>query len=302
MKTAHKLLIGISIFMVAMVAHIEGKAQNFKVPINISSVYDNPSGTSNLGITFSLDNPSSAIGGQSSDAVFVVTHNGVSDTAIGWSNKDTLNLLDANKPVYIHVYNNSLGVEGFDTIHLCLTQLSFSCPSIDTVGKTVATINTSTDYVWPNPMIASEYGWNFGENTSYSMTYTHKYGSVGTYNITLKGTSTRSGGTIFTECFLTKQIIIVDSARTVVDTTTSISPSPIETRTNIIFADRQLIVQSEVNIRQVQVFNLTGQLIKVFTGDSNRSNFSLQELSNGIYIVSVMDANEAVSNKRIIVM
>lgn len=66
--------------------------------------------------------------------------------------------------------------------------------------------------------------------------------------------------------------------------------------------NRELTINSEAEIKQVQILNISGQLIAEFKVNTSRETFSLTDLSKGIYIVSVMGANKAVINKKILIL
>ncbi len=72
--------------------------------------------------------------------------------------------------------------------------------------------------------------------------------------------------------------------------------------TTVIYSFKnELTVNSPTEIKRVQLFNVIGQEVLNLNTSDTRLKISLPSiLTNGVYIVSVMDANNAVSNKKIL--
>jgi PKD repeat protein len=144
--------------------------------------------------------------------------------------------------------------------------------------------------------------WNFGDGTTQTniLNPTYAYSDTGNFTVSLtSGTSQMSGTLVFTDN-VSKQITIIDTAHTVVDTTQTGIFSPTQSTTEILTYHKRVTINSETDIKQIEVFNVMGQVVTRIETLSNRLNFSLNALDNGIYIIVLTDQKGAVTSKKIL--
>lgn len=246
MKTAHKILIAISISMVAMVASLNSNAQGSNGGHISKSVFvtvDSAGVTFNPNFTTDSTSCSSGV-----DVAFSVE---VVDSTVRIKDLSSVNVINGNFDVY----------------------WQFSEVVSDSVS--------SDTFLYLNMKINSH-------TTSSGVSgFSHRFNRVtdkGTYIVTL----------YYQKWYNFQNGCLEETSTGILEPNTG--------NAKIFSVNKELTVNSDVNFKQVQVFNVAGQLMADFKTNTDRQVFSLSELTNGIYIVSVMDANSAITNKRIIVM
>lgn len=163
-----------------------------------------------------------------------------------------------------------------------------------------STANVDNDYTFTNHTMLDltsdytvSYIWLISDNTTNStdqQVFNHTFAGAGTYIVTLLMQISQGNSVICSKAINDTINILSTGISELKQGTAQISAY-----------NKQITVSSETDIKQVQVFNITGQLVVDLKTNSNRANFSLSELTNGIYIVSVTDANNELTNKKLLI-
>lgn len=137
----------------------------------------------------------------------------------------------------------------------------------------------------------STVSWTFAGGTpatSSSRTPTVVYNTSGTYNVTLKVTNSWGIETTVKQNFVYVGGVGVDEKA---QTAVSVYPNPVNGLLNI---------ESNVNMQEVSLLNMTGQVVFNTKTDANSLQINTSDLSSGVYSLQIKSGDK-ITNKKIVV-
>jgi PKD repeat protein len=134
---------------------------------------------------------------------------------------------------------------------------------------------------------ATTYSWNFGDGSSVNTTAspTHTYTANGTYDVCLTVTNASGTSTICDSVHVTTVTVGINE---ITPSDYRIYPNP---ASDVIQLDLSLMDQGTLNsLSEIVIYDLLGEKMK--TLPITQTTISVKDLSNGIYLIGVMDKNQ----------
>ncbi len=204
-----------------------------------------------------------------------------------WNDGQTIGLNRFISQPGIYTLSTSLGGKCYKTVRFEVTGKTTPISDFSYVsyGNTVQFYNLSTLY--------DSLNWSFGDNSNSSNSDpTHIYQTDGVYSVRL------STNNVCGYSFVEKEIT-VNSLNTnnnhFTESSIFIYPNP---------AKNKLYVKSKLNqVLIIDIIDMVGklQMEKRIIGSSNEIEINVEQLSKGMYIISIRDDFEVISNQKIVI-